>query len=362
MRTGHRLTVAVAAAALSVSTLSVALPAGASTDSRSAAPAGAPAETSDVPVLTPPLVAARPTATSARGAGDVTSARAYPRPRFAFWGKKYNRIDGFNFTTAHRGSGTALRFDVAWKRMRSGPQPLKPKVFTQRRIDGGKWEKVRGARGAVGRQYVTARIPAHVVPAGVPAQTIDYRLKTKKPKRGPQRVRRSVKSDVITVRYENQAMYTGDALRFYQPIAGRCPNAVVTIDQSNITEDHDAIFSWQYGISMDAAALALQNNPEEENLAIAVHECAHMKQFYNWGGTRQGWERMKKRSAEVFVDDVNPDPHVVTPPNQPGWEPLEHAADCATLSIYPHNRRTYGGYCNPTEMAAGALLWQNAKY
>lgn len=360
MATGRRLTVALAAAALSFSTLSVALPAGAAPDSERRP--DAPASTQDVPVLTPPLVDARPLASTARGAGDVTSARALARPRFAFWGQKYNRIDGFSFTSAHRGSGTALRIDVAWKRQRSGIQPLKPKVFTQRRIDGGTWQKVSGAKGSIGRQYVTAKVPAYAVPAGVAAQTIDYRLKTKKLKKGPRRARRSVKSDTVTVRYENQAMYTGDALRFYQPIAGLCPNAVVTIDQSNITEANDAVFDWQYGISMDAAALALQNNPEEENLAIAVHECAHMKQFYNWGGTRQAWDRLVTRSGEVFVADNNPDPNVVTPPMRPGWAPLEHAADCATLHYYPNNLRTYGGYCNPTEMAAAGLLWQNAKY
>ena len=361
MRTGQRLTIAVAAAALSVSTLSVALPAGAAPDSTDTRP-DAPVGVRDVPVLTPPLVGSRPVASSGRGAGDVTSARSLRRPRFAFWGQKYHRIDGFGFTTAHRGSGTALRVDVAWKRQRSGLQPLKPKVFTQRRIDGGRWEKVRGARGNVGRQFVTAKVPAYVVPAGVAAQTIDYRLKTKTPKKGPRRARRSVTSDPVTVRYENQAMYTGDALRFYQPIAGLCPNAVVTIDQSNITEENDAVFDWQYGISVDAAALAVQNNPEEENLAIAVHECAHMKQFYNWGGTRQGWDRLVKRSGEVFVADSNPDPTVATPPMRAGWAPLEHAADCATLAIYPTNLRTYGGYCNAAELASAAQLWQNAKY
>lgn len=355
MRTGQGLTIAIAAAALSFSTLSVALPAGAEPDSGATRP-DAPVETGDVPVITPPL------ASSGRGGGDVTSARSLARVRFAFWGKKYNRIDGFSFGTAHRGSGTALRVDVAWKRQRSGLQPLKPKVFTQRRIDGGTWEKVSGAKGSVGRQYVTAKVPAYVVPAGVAAQTIDYRLKTKKLTKGPKRARRSVKSDPVTVRYENQAMYTGDALRFYQPIAGLCPNAVVTIDQSNITEERDAVFDWQYGISMDAAALALQPSAEEEKLAIAVHECAHMKQFYNWGGTRQAWERLVKRSGEVFIADNNPDPNVVTPPMQPGWAPLEHAADCATLGIYPNNLRTYGGYCNPAELAAAGLLWQNLKY
>lgn len=305
MPAGQRLTTAFAAAALSFSTLVVATPAGAAADPGASRP-DSPVEISDVQVRTPPLVTATALVSSERGVGGLTSARSSRRPLFAFWGKRYNRIDGFSFATAHRGSGTPLRVDVAWKRMRSGLQPVTPKVFTQRRID--------------------------------------------------------VKSDPVTVRYENQTMYTGDALRFYQPIASLCPNAVVTIDQSNITEENDAIFDWQYGISMDAVSLALQNNAEEENLAIAVHECAHMKQFYNWGGTRQAWSRLIKRSDEVFVADNSPDPNVATPPMRPGWAPLEHAADCATLIIYPSNLRTYGGYCNPAETASAALLWQNARY
>jgi hypothetical protein len=351
MHAGRRLTVALATIALALAgALAGGAPAGAATEREQAAALATSGRTPTPPVLEP----------TARRTALPTSARA-ARPLFAFWGKKYNRIDGFGFITAARGSGTGVKIEAAWKTYR-GVKPILPKVFVQSRTDGGKWTKVKGVKGRIGKDYVSAKVPAHVVPAGVAAQQVDYRLKTKKPKKGPRRARRSVSSDPVSVRFENQSMYAGDQLRFYNAISSLCPNAIVTLDPGTITEDNDAVFSWQYGITIDTTSLAASPEPEAEKLAIAVHECAHMKQFYLWGGTNQSWKKLVARSAEVFVADTNPDPNVATPPMDPEWAPLEHAADCATRVIYPNQVRTYGGYCNPTEMAAAGLLWQDQKY
>lgn len=359
MHLGRRLTLALATTTLSLScALTTAIPAGATA---STADAGRTPDAPMVGLATPiPRVLDVAPATSARG--DVPLAKRAARPLFAFWGKKYMRLDGFSFLTATRGSGTAVQVEAAWKTYR-GVKPILPKVFVQARIDGAKWTKVKGVKAKIGKRYVKAVVPAYVVPAGVVAQQVDYRLKTKKIKKGPRRARRSVASDRVSVRFENQAMYTGDQLRFYQPIAGLCPSASVTIDTANITEDRDGVFSWQYGITIDAASLAVAaSEPEESKLGIAIHECAHMKQFYNWGGTNQSWKTLVARSAEVFVPDNNPDPNVVTVPMAPDWAPLEHAADCAKELISAERYRTYGGYCNPAESAAAGLLWQNLTY
>ena len=360
MSAGRRLATALAAAAVIVSpTLVAAGPAGAVPSAEGRTPDSA-VSTRDVQPLAPPAPLVRSTPDSAKAA----AARSYRRPLFAFWGKKYNRLDGFGFTTAVRGSGTGIQMQAAWKTYR-GVKPILPKkVFVQARVDGGKWTRVAGARGKVGRTLVTARIPAHVVPAGVVAQSVDYRLKTKKIRKGPKRARRSVASDTVTVRFENQAMYTGDQARFYAPIANLCPNASVTLDTDHtIAEKRDAVFSWQYGIAIDVAEInAITWESEASKLAVAIHECAHWRQFYNWGGTNQDWSTLVARSAEVFVADTNPDPNVPTPPNQPDWAPLEHAADCATFLVTSGAQRTYGGYCNPTENAAAGLLWQGQQY
>ena len=362
MSTARRLATALAAAAVIVSsTLVAAGPAGAapSTPSVEGRTPDAGVATRDVQPLAPPAPLVRSAPDSAR----AVAAKAARRPLFAFWGRKYNRLDGFGFTTAVRGSGTGIQLQAAWKTYR-GVKPILPrKVFVQARVDGGKWTRVAGARGKIGRTLVTARVPAHVVPAGVVAQNVDYRLKTKKITKGPRKARRSVASDRVTVRFENQAMYTGEQARFYAPIANLCPNASVTIDTTGITEDHTGVFDWQYGITIDAATLAtLTREPEVSKLGISIHECAHAKQFYNWGGTNQDWSTLVARSAEVFVADNNPDPNVATVPMAPEWSPLEHAADCAKELISPERYRTYGGYCNAAEYAAAGLLWQNQRY
>lgn len=360
MITGRRLTAALAGAALSLlATPALAAPAAAPADGPRSTPDSSLA-VPDVPTVLPPVLSAPATASHRRD--PAAPARAARRPLFAFWGQKYNRIDGFGFASAVRGSGTGIELSAAWKTYR-GVKPILPKVFVQSRVDGGRWTKMKGVRGRIGSRLVVARIPAHVVPAGVAVQTVDYRLRSKKIRKGPKRARRSVASDPVTVTFENQSMYTGDKARFYAPIAGLCPNASITLDTIGITEDRTGVFDWQYGITIDAATLAtLTQEPEVSKLGIAIHECAHMKQFYNWGGTNKDWQTLVARSAEVFVADNNPDPAVPTVPMAPDWAPLEHAADCAKELISPERYRTYGGYCNPAEYAAAGLLWQNQRY
>jgi hypothetical protein len=356
MSAGRRLATALAAAVILVPALVTVGPASAAPERADRTPDVALYTTFDEAVtqVRPPVLAGPPI--TAR-----SSVRAYPRPLFAFWGARYNRIDGFRFTTAHRGSGTSVQVEAAWKTYR-GVKPILPKkVFLQARVDGGRWSKVSGTRGRIRKHYVVARAPAHVVPAGVVSQRVDYRLKTRKITRGPRTARRSVASKPVTVTFDNQAMYTGDQARFYAHIATLCPNASIHLDTTGITGDRGGVFSWQYGITVDPADMAARvDEPEISKLGTAIHECAHMLQFYNWGGTLQDWPTMKERSAAVFVPDD--DPNGPTVAMAPDWSPLEHAADCAKELISPERWRTYGGYCNPAEYAAANLLWQNQTY
>ncbi|MCF6376081.1 hypothetical protein L2K70_00510 [Nocardioides KLBMP 9356] len=354
MHVRRRLTVAVAAAAVALTPVLVAPVA-------SATPSGGDDRVADAPLVTRDtlLRPASPRTLEPR----ATSLRAARRPLFAFWGQKYNRIDGFTFQAAVRGSGTGIQLGVAWKTYR-GVRPILPKkVFVQSRVDGGTWTTVPGARGRIRKSgFVLAAVPAHVVPAGVPVQTVDYRLKTKRITSGPRKARRSIVSDPVSVRFENQSMYTGDQARFYAPIKDLCPSASITLDTGHtIAQKRDAVFDFQYGIAIDVAEInAVTSETEASKLAVAIHECAHWRQFYNWGGTLKGFRAMEKRSGEVFVADTNPSGP--TAPMQPDWAPLEHAADCATFLVTSGAQRTYGGWCNPTESAAAGLLWQGQKY
>lgn len=353
MNARRRLTVALVAAAMG-STLATA-PAGAEPTPRRAAVTSA-AEGQDVPPLVAPVL-------GAPDVGRAAASASYRRPLFAFWPKKYNRIDGFGFTSAIRGSGSGVTFSAAWKTYR-GTKPILPKkVFVQARVDGGKWTKVSGAKGRISRKgLVTASVPPYTVTPGVPVQSVDYRFKTKKIKQGPRKARRSTTSGPITVQFDNQAMYTGDQARFYAPIANLCPQASVTLDPTGtITTVRDAAFSFQYGIAVQVEEInAVTWESEASKMAVAIHECAHYRQFTNWGATRAGWARQEKAAAAVFVPDDNPSGP--TPPMQPDWAPLEHAADCATFLVTTGAERTYGGYCNPAENAAAGLLWQGQRY
>lgn len=355
MSAARRLATAVAAAAVLLPPALVAAgPASAAPERADRTPDVALTAES-MTTLRPPVLAGPPV--SAR----ASSEHAHPRPLFAFWGTRYHRIDGFRFTSAHRGSGTSVQVEAAWKTYRGAKPILPKKVFLQARVDGGRWSKVPGSTGRIRKHYVVARAPAHVVPPGVVSQTVDYRLRTRKITRGPRAARRSVASKPVTVTFDNQAMYTGDQARFYAPIATLCPHASIHLDTTDLTGDRGGVFSWQYGITIDPADMAARvDEPEVSKLGTAIHECAHLKQFYNWGGTLQDWPTMKERSAAVFVPDDDPDGPTV--PMAPDWSPLEHAADCAKELVSPERWRTYGGYCNPAEHAAANLLWQDRTY
>ena len=96
-----------------------------------------------------------------------------------------------------------------------------------------------------------------------------------------------------------------------------------------------------------------------------------MRQFYSYGATYKGWEKAEKGAARVYSNDVNPDPAIPTPPSRgkisdgdgPGFDAIEHGADCAQLAITQTGYLGYGGYCNPNEIAeGGALLLTGSKY
>ena len=204
----------------------------------------------------------------------------------------------------------------------------------QARVDGGSWSKVEGRRAArSARSYVTARVPAHVVPAGVVAQTVDYRLKTKKITKGPGSARRSVTSKTgDRCAFDNQAMYTGDQARFYAPIATLCPNANVhPRHRPTSPRSNDGVFSWQHGITIDAATLAtLTQEPEVSKLGdryprVRAHE-AVLQLGRHAAGAGTSWRPARPRCSSPTP---TPTPACRRSRCRPRWSPLEHAADCA---------------------------------
>jgi len=268
-----------------------------------------------------------------------------------------NLVDTYNASGIVRGSGAQVSVKFQYK-VRYFGSPSKPKnssLSLQRKV-GGKWHTIKSIKPKRTSRYsITAEIPPYFVPAGVPVQTVQYRVKIKK----SGKIVQGDTSSPIKIKYENQSMYTGFTLGIYNAIAPYCPTAAVRIDPTLSSRDRAGEFSNQKGISIDPT---VESYPIAEQQGVALHECAHMKQFYNWGASYIGREKAEAASAALFVNDINPDPNAPTDPVRGAFDPYEHAADCASHSLQPAGYLGYGGYCNPNELAAGYRLMGGFRY
>jgi hypothetical protein len=299
-------------------------------------------------VLATTLVGALPAqAASYRERGDT---------KIAFYGSSRQQVDTYSAKGIVRGSGAAVSLKWQYRAPFYIKQTL-PKNSTislQRKVNS-KWFTIKSIKPKkTSRQTITAEIPAYTVPAGVPSQIVKYRVKVKK----SGKVIKGDTSGTITIKYENQSMYTGLALTQYQAMAPYCPTATVRIDASLASRDRAGEFNRLKGIYIDPT---VSSYTPAYQASVALHECAHMRQFYNWGASYVGDAKMKKSLAKTYVNDVNPDPAVPTPPVVGTFDPIEHSADCASIAINPGGYLGYGGYCNPTEQAAGVALMQGQR-
>jgi hypothetical protein len=272
---------------------------------------------------------------------------------------KYQAIDGYKKRTLIRGSGSGgdtLKSGFVFHWYGSYHVP-KPKVTVQRKV-GKKWITLKSVHVKYGSQFtVSAKLPVYTVPAGVAKQKVLYRFKSTKSKK--KHVDNTDYSRAFGVTYENQAMYTGFAAQMYSYLAAYCPAVAVHVDASIGANDHAGEFLWSRGITIDPsiATYSLENMQ-----AVALHECAHDHQFFNFGASATGDKNAEAASKKIFIDDVDPANPTASPSIKP-FDPYEHAADCASHSVQPAGYLGYGGYCNPTELAAGhALLTSTAKY
>jgi len=290
------------------------------------------------------LIAGATPANAARG--DYT--------KFSFMDSRYNTLDTFSPKGIVRGSGASVKISTAYTYRVVG-KFKKPKVVVQRKI-GKKWITQKNVKVVYTTNYgVTARIPAYTVPAGVVKQKVQYRFKSFKSAK--KRIITADKSSAIKVTYENQAAYTGLAAAMYSGMAAYCPTATVRIDASLAADNHAGEYRIDKGIFIDPS---IANYPPAELLGVALHECAHMKQFYNFGGTYKGKLKEKRAADNIFVAD--PDPTGASPEYLQPFESREHAADCASRAINGGGYLGYGGYCNQVELDAGKRLMLGLRY
>ncbi|MDM4763487.1 hypothetical protein QT381_10745 [Galbitalea sp. SE-J8] len=269
-------------------------------------------------------------------------------------------IDGYRQGTIVRASGArgdTLKVGSKYRYRGSSAAP-KGKVTLQRKVGSGTWKTIKKAKQS-SRYFYSAKLPAYTVPASVAVRTVKYRF------RSARSVARGVLntdySATFTVKYENPAHYTGFQRTVYDYIAPYCPTVAVHLDRGIAADGAAGEFQWQRGISIDDTTVGAYSPAWQQG--VALHECAHYHQFSAFGMSATGWKAMEKHSPSVFVNDVDPATNAPDFPVAPDWEPLEHAADCASHAVQPAGYLGYGGYCNPTELAVGlALLTRNAKY
>lgn len=290
------------------------------------------------------------------GVAPADAASAH-HGRFYF---KAQAIDGYAKATILRGSGSGgdtIKNYFQFYYYGAFHVP-KPKVTVQRKV-GKKWITLHSVKVSYGGHYtVSAKLPVYRVPAGVPSQTVKYRFKSVRS--ASKHVDNSDYSKSYTVTYENQAMYTGFQGQMYSYLAQYCPAVALHLDASIGEQSHAGEFVWSRGITIDPTIFTY--TPEYLQ-GVALHECAHYHQFYNFGGSAAGDKKAQAASEKIFTNDVDPVNPAATPPVVGTFDPYEHAADCASHSVQPLGYLGYGGYCNTLELNAGfRLLTSNARY
>ncbi|CAN5326249.1 hypothetical protein BH11ACT2_BH11ACT2_11670 [soil metagenome] len=273
---------------------------------------------------------------------------------------KYQIIDGFEKRTLIRGSGSGgdtLTNAYRWASWGTTHSP-KPTVTLQRKVHA-KWITQKSVKVTYGGHYtVSAKLPAFRVSAGVAKQKVLYRFASVKSAR--KHITNSDHSRAYGITYENQAMYSGFQAQMYGYLQQYCASVALHIDASVGQRDHAGEFAWSRGVAIDPS---IANYPVESLQGVALHECAHAHQFYNFGASYAGTVKAQKASAAIFVNDPNPDSAAPPSPVVGGFDAFEHAADCASHSVQPAGYLGYGGYCNPGELDAGnRLLTTGSRY
>ncbi|MFD1721898.1 hypothetical protein [Amnibacterium endophyticum] len=266
-------------------------------------------------------------------------------------------LNGYAARAQTAGSGSVFRVSAGWSSRHYLPYEA-PRVVLQRRIGGGAWRDVR--RASFTDSGIAASTGVVRVPRSTERRVVRYRFVSLAGTTSQGfRWQRAVSAPVRIV-YENQQRYTGLARTAYRAMRPYCPAASVHVVDRIAGDDGFAGVYREGGTRIDLAR-AIGRYPAAAIRGVALHECAHQRQFLNWGASPQGWTRMTAAMDRRFVDDAAP---AGTAPTRSGegaslpFDPVEHAADCAALSVERGAYLGYGGWCSPKELRAGRALLQ----
>lgn len=245
------------------------------------------------------------------------------------------------FTRLKLGSNAALSLSFGVEGARSGSADARILLRVQRRVGGGIWRTVVLRTSPVTTS--SGRIPVPKFTTAKAAQIVRYRLIVSPTAgaAGP-----SVRSEPVTVTVANQRHRTGLEAELYAAIRPYCPGAVVAVKRSL---EGDAAGEYTDGTYEIRISRLVAGYAEADRRAVALHECAHYKQYYTWGGSWLGTVQAEAAMVHRFRATAI-------------GSAYEHAADCASHAIEPNGYLGYGGFCTPSELAYGRRIMAGERF
>lgn len=250
----------------------------------------------------------------------------------------------------------ALSYDY-WT-FNTGKLPT-PKFVLQKHTAGKKWSTVEGAtftvskRKGSGNYTVTTNVPKVSTSKST---TIWYRVLSKKVHTKSKWIANTDASPSAKITYQNQNAYSGIAAQARDAIKSYCPQAVVKIRSAGDSRELGRYEFGGFRFLLDPSVTAQQVK------TVAIHECAHFKQYWNWKSGPKGYDAMEKLTSRLFANDAAPGSGAANGVDPSLFDPIEHAADCAAASVYADYVPAYSGWCSPSELAHGRALMGGKKY
>lgn len=269
-------------------------------------------------------------------------------------------IDGNNYHSAVVGNNGTLKLAgyLGWRYYPG--YKVKAHVNLQRKIGSGSWITVKKSLPVSAAGTVRTTTPKYATKAT--SKTVSYRFKSLKYSASSLRgVAATRYSPTLKITYQNQQRYTGLRAQGWNIVKAYCPHTAISIgNPSNSEAGHYRPGTLQISVQSEIASY-----PSADKATVFLHECAHERQFVNWGSTTSGWLAMQRTMPKYFVNDAAPSGAQSSEPtsvSSGAFDAVEHAADCAALSVDPAGYLGYGGYCNSKELSYGKALITGRKF
>lgn len=310
-------------------------------------------------VLVAAPVAAEAAPVSSRPQTTAPPAVAAPVPQPAAVRFEDRWVDGNGMSRrVVVGNGGTVPISFLYRVDAAAPTDPLPRLVLQRRVGSGAWRSLatRVPVRAGGGTVIVRTPPYSTTRASV---QVRYRLRSIPGATGVD----ATTSGAFVVTVEDQRRYTGVRATVWRAVRKYCPTTAVRIGHLGFGTAGRYDTGGQL-IRIDAGVGRTWNTDVSSQRTLGLHECAHERQWLNYGSTWTGFEAMQRDAARVFVNDRTPKgvhpayPYVVVS----HFDALEHAADCSAQAVRPGGYLGYGGWCDPDELREGRRLLLGGRY